>query len=467
MDARSLSFFAQACHAELLGAQPGVEVRRVCTDSRSVKSGDLFVAVIGDRFDGHGFVAQALSQGAVAAVVERRALSQLQAHWNTGLLVVENTRQALGMMAAEYRRGFHLPVVAVGGSNGKTTTKELLASILRERWDTLWSEASFNNDIGVPATLLKLEGKHGAAVLEAGTNHPGELSPLLRMIQPRYGILTSIGREHLEFFGGLEGVVREEGWVGEVLPDDGMLFINGDGVGVEAILRRTRAAAIRVGFNENNDWRTRVLKMDAAGVVFHVTSPDTQWTGEYFVPLAGRHQAANATLAIAMAAVLGLTREQIQRGITSCPPPKMRMQIRVYDGIRILDDAYNANADSMLAALHTLRDMECAGRRVAVLGDMAELGSQSESAHSEIGRAAGQCQLDAVFAVGQWAGIVTAEARNAGVGTTRDLNTAEEAGIVVKDYARPGDLILFKASRAMRLERASACLVAEGGAVDH
>ena len=464
MEQRPLSFFAQACQAGLVGGQPGIAVRRVCTDSRSVQAGDLFVAIAGDRFDGHGYVAQALAQGAVGAVVERRALAQLEGIEGASLLVVENTRRALGLMAAEYRRGFEMPVVAVGGSNGKTTTKELLASVLRERWAVLWSQASFNNEIGVPVTLLKLERAHGAAVLEAGTNHPGELAPLLGMIQPRYGILTGIGREHLEFFGDLEGVTREEGWVGEVLPVDGSLFINGDCAGIEPILRRTRAAVTRVGFNADNDWRTEVLKMDTAGVVFHVTAPAAQWTGEYSVPLPGRHQATNAALAIAAAAVLGLTREQIQRGLEACPAPWMRMQVRECDGVGILDDAYNANADSMLAALHTLRDMECSGRRVAVLGDMAELGPQSEAAHAEIGRAAGQCGLDAVFAAGQWAGIVTDEARSAGVETILAVQTAEEAGAAIREYVRRGDLVLFKASRAMRMERASACLISDSGA---
>jgi UDP-N-acetylmuramoyl-tripeptide--D-alanyl-D-alanine ligase len=427
----------------------------------------LFVAISGDRFDGHGFVAQCLAQGAAGAVVERRALAGLAGVGAENLLVVENSRQALGLMAAEYRRGFELPVVAVGGSNGKTTTKELLASVLRQRWTALSSEASFNNDIGVPVTLLKLERSHGAAVLEAGTNHPGELAPLLRMIQPRYGILTSVGREHLEFFGDLEGVAREEGWVGEVLPAEGMLFLNGDCAGVETVLRRTRAGVTRVGFKAVNDWQIRILKMDAAGVVFHVTAPDPQWTGEYAVPLPGRHQAVNATLAIATAALLGLTREQVQRGLTACPPPKMRMQMRESDGVKILDDAYNANADSMLAALQTLRDMECTGRRVAVLGDMAELGAQSKAAHAEIGRAAGEYRLDAVIAAGQWAGLVTAEAGRAGVGTTMALETAEEAGAAAREYAREGDVVLFKASRAMRMERASAFFNSNGGAGDH
>ncbi len=173
------------------------------------------------------------------------------------MLVVDDTRAALGKFAAAYRREFDLPVIAVGGSNGKTTTKELIASALRPSLATLWSEASFNNDIGVPLTLLRLEKSHRAAVLEAGTNHPGELAPLVKMIQPKYGVLTNIGREHLEFFGDVAGVVQEEGWLAELLPADGKLFVNGDNEWTDQIVRRTRAAVVRVGLGEKNDWRAK------------------------------------------------------------------------------------------------------------------------------------------------------------------------------------------------------------------
>src|SRR5207247_2810533 len=188
------------------------------------------------------------------------------------MVAVENTRQALGKLAARYRRDFHLPVIAVGGSNGKTTTKELLASVLGQRFETLWSEASFNNEIGVPLTLLKLDQWHQAAVLEVGTNHPDELAPLVRMVEPQFGVITNLGREHLEFFGDLKGVADEEGWLAELLPAHGKLFVHGDSPELERILRRTRVKVIRVGFGPDNDWRASDVKQDEAGATCYAAT---------------------------------------------------------------------------------------------------------------------------------------------------------------------------------------------------
>ena len=210
------------------------------------------------------------------------------------VLVVDDARAALGRLAAAYRREFDLPVIAVGGSNGKTTAKELIASVLRQKLATLWSEASFNNDIGVPLTLLRLEKSHQAAVLEAGTNHPGELAPLVKMIQPKYGVITNIGREHLEFFGDVAGVAQEEGWLAELLPADGKLFVNGDNEWTEQIVRRTRATVVRVGLGEKNDWRAKGIRLDKNGVTFRVEAPKAEFSGEYRINLLGRHQVTNA-----------------------------------------------------------------------------------------------------------------------------------------------------------------------------
>ena len=197
------------------------------------------------------------------------------------MIAVEDTRQALGKLAACYRRDFDPAMIAVGGSNGKTTTKELLASVLRQRFKTLWSEASFNNDIGVPMTLLKLDRTHQAAALEVGTNHPGELAPLVRMIEPRFGVITSVGREHLEFFGDLTGVAEEQGWLAELLPPDGALFVNGDSPDIEKIVRRTRAKVSRVGLGSENDWRAVKVKPDESGATFQVKTADEAVRGEY------------------------------------------------------------------------------------------------------------------------------------------------------------------------------------------
>src|SRR5581483_6648808 len=213
---------------------------------------------------------------------------------------------------------FSLPVVAVGGSNGKTTSKELLASVLRQKFQTVWSEASFNNDIGVPLTLLKLEPTHEAAVLEVGTNHPGELAPLVKIIQPRFGVITNIGREHLEFFGDLAGVAQEEGWLAELLPAGGRLFVNGDSEWTPQLVHRTRAEVVRVGLGEANTWRAQNVRVEKQGAAFRVDAPRGELAGEYRINLLGRHQVVNALFAIAMGGELGLGRAEIQRGLADC-----------------------------------------------------------------------------------------------------------------------------------------------------
>ncbi|HLH54118.1 MAG TPA: UDP-N-acetylmuramoyl-tripeptide--D-alanyl-D-alanine ligase, partial [Verrucomicrobiae bacterium] len=369
----------------------------------------------------------------------------------------------LGLLAAAYRRQFKLPVVAVGGSNGKTTTKELIATVLRQQLPTLWSEASFNNDVGVPLTLLRLTSTHRAAVLEAGTNHPGELEPLIRMIQPVFGVVTSIGREHLEFFGDLSGVAREEAWIGELLPSDGKLFVHADDEWVGYIKTRTRASVLTVGLDEGNDWRARGLRPDRHGLSFVADGPAREFAGEYRVNLLGRHQAINALIAIALGAELGLSREQIQQGLADCKPPRMRLQLWEINGVRVLDDAYNANADSMVAALRTLQDLPCKGRRLAVLGDMAELGIHSEAAHEEVGRRAAELGVGQLFAVGKMAPVMARGARGAGLARVLEFNDVEAAALAVKQFVRDGDILLLKASRATRLERVAERLRSPAG----
>ena len=446
-----MRYVAESCDGELLSGSPAAMVGRVCVDSRQAQSGDLFVALAGERFDGHDFLAEVAKKGVVARLVERGKLQGRP--FDGAVIVVENTRRALGRLAARYRRDFDLPVVAVGGSNGKTTTKELLAAVLRQRFTTLWSEASFNNDIGVPLTLLRLDSSHRAAVLEAGTNHPGELAPLLRLIEPRFGVLTGIGREHLEFFGDLNGVAEEEGWLAEVLPGDGRLFANSESAFTGKIMRRTKAKVTRVGFSADNDWRISKVSPDESGAMFQVETDNPALNGEYRVNLLGRHQAMNATLAVAVGAELGLNREEIRRGLAECLPAKMRMQVWIANGVSILDDSYNANVDSMIAGLQTLKDFPCRGRRVAVLGDMAELGPHSAEAHAEVGRIAADFRIDQLFAVGRMAGVMGAAARAAGLMRVIELGEVETTARAVKHFLRQGDAVMVKASRAARLER--------------
>jgi UDP-N-acetylmuramoyl-tripeptide--D-alanyl-D-alanine ligase len=456
MEPRPLKFITAACAGEQLNGSPDELVQRVCTDSRKIAHGDLFFALPGEKFDGHDFVEQVIRKGAVGVVVQRER-APISPN-GCGVIAVADTRMALGQFAARYRQDFTLPIVAIGGSNGKTTTKELVASVLRQRLPIVWSEASFNNDIGVPLTLLKLEKWHEAAVLEVGTNHPGELAPLVKMIQPKYGVITSIGREHLEFFGDVDGVADEEGWLAELLPMDGKLFIGGDNQWTRRIIERTRAAVVRAGFSDANDWRVQSPRVDEVGVTFWMQAPKVDFSGEYRINLLGRHQVLNAAYAIAVGAEMGLSRSDIERGLVECQPAKMRMQLWELNGVRILDDCYNANADSMLAALQTLQELPCKGRRVAVLGDMAEQGGQSEAAHEEVGRRAAELGIGQLFTLGKMASVMARAARDAGLTRVIEFADVETAAAALKSFMKNGDLILLKASRSARLERISEAL---------
>ena len=459
METRLLKFVAEAAGVRPVAGDLSLPVTGVGTDSRNFRTGEVFFAITGEAHDGHKYLDAAVTAGAAAVVVaaDRSHLAPA----GVPVLVAEDVRAAYGRLAAAYRAQFDLPVAVIGGSNGKTTTKDLAAAVLRQKLSVLASEGSFNNDIGVPATLLRLETGHQAAVLEAGTNHPGELAPLVRMIQPNYGIITNIGREHLEFFGDVAGVAQEEGALAEELPANGTLFLNGDDGWDAAIAARTRARVVRVGLGERNDWRARAVRLDRNGVTFQVVSPDPAGDGEYRVNLLGRHQAVNALFAIALGRALGLSRTEIQRGLAACKPPKMRLQLWEARGVRVLDDAYNANTDSTLAALETLCGLPLQGRRVAVLGDMAELGPHSAAAHAEVGRRAAELGIGQLFAVGHHSGVTAQAARAAGLTRVIEFAEVEAAAQAMRGFLKPGDVVLLKASRSSRFERIVETLKAE------
>ena len=446
-----MKFVAEACDGLIRRGEAESVVKNVCIDSRKAQAGDLFFAIRGERFDGHDYLNEVAAKSVKAVVIEQNKVPAKLP--KCAVVTVADVRIALGKIASAYRKDFALPVVCVGGSNGKTTVKELIASALRQKLATLWSEASFNNDIGVPLTLLRVGKDHQAAVLEAGTNHPGELAPLVKMIQPKFGVITNVGREHLEFFGDLAGVAQEEGRLAELLPADGKLMLNGDNEWSEKVTVRTKAQIVRVGLGEKNNWRAEKIRLDKNGVSFRVQAPKEAFCGEYRINLLGRHQVTNALFAIAVSEELGLGRVEIQRGLADCQPSKMRLQFWEVNGVRVLDDAYNANADSTIAALETLCDLPLQGRRVAVLGDMNELGAHSEAAHAEVGRRAAELGIGQLFAVGKMAPVTAKAARDSGLKRVIEFMDVEAAMKAVKQFLKAGDVVLLKASRTSRLER--------------
>jgi UDP-N-acetylmuramoyl-tripeptide--D-alanyl-D-alanine ligase len=460
----TLQFIAESCGGRIVSGEPSMFVRGVSTDSRGIERGNLFVALTGPNFDGHDFLGDVCGKGAAAALIakgKRSSLPPLLAG-----VECDDPRQAFGRIGAAHRRTMPVRALAIAGSNGKTSTKDLVASVLRERLLTVASPASFNNEIGVPATLLQLEQRHQAGVFEVGTNHPGELRPLLEMIEPEGGVITSIGREHLEFFGSIEHVLEEEGTLAEVLPPSGFLVIQGEGYGADQLAQRSRARVIRVGFGEGNDWRISSVEMGADGTRFVITTETKDFSGEYVTRLLGTHQVVNATFAVVVGKELGLGRAEIQRGLASCQGAKMRLQLRQIDDFLVLDDAYNANADSMQAALDTLRNFPCKGRRIAVLGDMAELGHSADMAHEEVGRRAAKENVDCLVAVGKSSRIMANAALRAGLNDVVVLPEVESAGAAVIELVRPGDVVLVKASRSVRLERLVECLAQRFGTTD-
>ena len=442
---RPLRFLLEACPGEIAGVDPEQVYQRVCTDTRAVRPGDLFVALRGERFNGNAFAAAALKAGAVAAVVDE----PMEA---APVLRVADARVAYGQLAAAHRWEFDCPVFGVAGSNGKTSTKDMLASVLGVERNVLRSEASFNNDVGVPATLLQLGPEHEAAVVELGTNHPGELVPLVQMATPDYGVLTGIGREHLEFFGDLQGVAQEEGMLAELLPPRGKLFLYGDGDWVKPICQRTRADVIRVGFGATNDWQVETTRIEQGGTHFSIRAAKSMWSGDYFTPLIGRHQAGNAALALAAGAALGVGREALAKGLAASPQPKQRLQWAESRGVRWLNDAYNANADSVRASLEALAALGTAGRRFVVLGEMAELGEHAEDAHREAGALTASAAAGLV-AIGRWADVTAEAARAAGLKAVESVPDVRSAVDVLRDWVQPRDVVLLKASRAAKLEQ--------------
>lgn len=450
MEPRTLNYLAQACGGELRQGTPDTPVRRISTDTRSAQPGDLFIALQGDRFDGHDYLGQALQRDVAGILVHRE--TPVATH-GRGLIHVADTRTALGRLGARYRQDFQLPVIAVAGSNGKTSTKELLATLLSQRFAVLRSEASYNNDIGVPLTLLRLETRHRAAVLELGTNHPGELAPLIRLTDPQIGVLTSIGAEHLEYFEDLDGVITEEGTLAELLPETGTLYIHGDSPGAARIIQRTRATVITAGLGADNHWRAVNLRMTPHGHTFEIHSPMPEFCRSYELHLLGRAQVTNALLAVAVAAGLGLTPEQAVAGLAECRPLKMRMETTDWNGVQLINDAYNANADSTRLAFETVAELPVKGRRIAVLGDFAELGQHAAAAHAEAGRLAARLGLTALFTVGEHAEVAAQAARAEGLSVAEAFPGLDVLAAGLRMMLRPGDVLLLKASRAARLER--------------
>jgi UDP-N-acetylmuramoyl-tripeptide--D-alanyl-D-alanine ligase len=444
---RTLAQFSTACGGRLHGAD--AIFADVLIDSRQVRSGDLFLALPGEHTDGHEFVGAAAAAGAAGAVVSRKLDSPLPQ------VVVADVARALGRAGAAWRAEFRAPVLGVAGSNGKTTTKEMLSAILAQRGECLATRGNLNNHLGVPLTLLRLHSGFQSAVIEMGANHPGEIAALVQLARPGVGLITNAGAEHLEGFGDLEGVARAEGEMVAGLEPDGTAIINADDAYAPLWRSLTRARVVNFGLSAPAEVRALEVRLDAGAGGFR-TRFDLQCalgTAPVALSLAGRHNVYNALAAAAAAMAAGATLAQVAAGLGAVRSVAGRLQFRpLAGGAWLIDDTYNANPSSARAALEVLAELP--GRRWLVLGDMAELGGYAEASHRELGALARTLGVERLCTFGPLAALA-ADSFGAGAERYTDMNALVRA----LGGTLPGEVrLLVKGSRVNKLERLVAAL---------
>lgn len=468
--------------AELLAATGGLAVQGqghevftgVSTDSRTLKQGDLFVPIRGERLDGHRFIVQALASGAAGILVAvapgqtpEERLAELQvalAPTAEGkqpfVAAVQDTLAALHRLAGFYRRRFSLPVVAVTGSVGKTTTKDFIAAVLRTRFRTVATRGNYNNEIGLPLTVFNLERSSEAACFELGMRGLGQIRALAEIVQPTIGVVTNVGETHLQLLGSRENIARAKAELVEVLPPDGLAVLNADDPRVSAMASLTPATVIRYGLRQPGE-RPGERNLDVAGegvesfgvrgVRMTVVAGEARFTLD--LPVPGAHNASNALAATAVGLALGLTPEEIVRGLSTVRLTEMRLQVeRGKSGFLIINDAYNASPASVRAALVLLLESRTAGAAVAVLGDMLELGEASVEAHYAIGECAARLGVDRLVGVGPLSAHTVRGALAAGLANAEAYDTTEAAAGALLPVVRPEDVVLVKGSRGMHME---------------
>jgi UDP-N-acetylmuramoyl-tripeptide--D-alanyl-D-alanine ligase len=450
--------------AAVVGAvpPPGPDAERpvsgaVRIDSRHVEPGDLFVAFPGAHADGHDFVGQAFERGAAAAIVTRGTAAA------GPMLLVTDARDAIQALAADQadRRPSSTLVVGITGSSGKTTTKDLLAQVLEPDGPTIAPPGSFNNELGLPQTVLRADPSTRFLVLEMGARGIGHIAELVRIARPSVGVALNVGSAHVGEFGGPEAIAQAKGEIVEGLPAAGLAVLNADDHRTRAMAARTRARIRLFGESPDADVRAEDVVLDDEGCARFVLVVGEERAG-VLMRLPGRHMVSNALAVAAVAGEAGLPPAVIAERLSAAGPrSRWRMEIATRDdGVTVINDAYNANPESVLAALAVVSDRACSGRRIAVLGEMLELGDATIPDHERIGTAAAERGIAVLVAVGR-PGIVAAleqGATNVGGTEVRRAADAEEAVVQLSDLA-PGDVVLIKASRALGLERVAAALL--------
>ena len=438
-------------------------IPKITTDTRKIETGDLFIALRGENFDGAEFAADALQKGASAVLVTAplsKSVEKTLKNAKGAVLTVSDTLAAYQAIAHAWRMKFGVPVVAITGSNGKTTTKDLTAAVLSARGTVCRTAANYNNEVGLPLTLLGMTGGDVAAVVEIGMRGLGQIAALAPVAAPSIGIVTNVCEVHMELLGSIENIAKAKAELVQAISAGGTVILNADDARVAA-MRSLAADSVRVltyGIGADADVRAEALRLTSDGSQFMVT-----WNNErhdYSIPLAGRHNVSNALAALAAGFVLGYTPQEMQTGLRRLAVTKMRYEVHEVGAWTFINDAYNASPSSMAAALETTANLY-EGRKIAVLGDMLELGDAAEEAHRRIGRRAAELGFAALVTYGPQSRWVHAAAEAAGCPVCCHAETHEAAAEHLRTLLRDGDTVLFKGSRGMKMEAVIALLTGE------
>ena len=447
----SLDEILRATRGKALGKyNPAISVGRISTDTRLLEKKDVFFALIGKRFDGHSFISEAMEKGVQVFVVSDLGKIKPEQLMSAVFIQVEDTLVAYGDLARYFRQKFKIPVVAVTGSSGKTTVKELIAHLLSSKFKVLKNRGTENNLIGVPKTLFQLDAGTQVVVLELGTNLPGEIERLSSIARPQVGVLTQIGYSHLEGLKDLAGVREEKLKILKHLERGGLLIVNGED-GQLADVQSGVHRVVRAGLEGR---RAEVvadhLRSHPSGTTFTLNGRDKMETA-----LFGRHNVLNCLLAIQTAMALGVEPDAIQKSLPGFKPVPGRLSLKVLDEIQFLDDSYNSNPTSFQAALETLKSFKVRGKKGVVCGDMLELGAQAEIFHRQAGRSLKKFLFDFVVAAGPLSAHLVEEAVQAGYPAAKIFHAPDsaQAGKICQKLATAGDLVLVKGSRGMQMEK--------------
>jgi len=445
----------KATKGKLLLGDKRARVKGVSIDSRTIRKGELFVAIRGARYDGHSFIADAANKGAAGVLLHSKSTlssDALKAEKKSKPFVVSvrDTSGSLGDLALFHRKRFDIPFVAVTGSNGKTTTKEMIGCVLQRGWHPLKNPGTQNNLIGVSSTLLKLKRVHKSAVIELGMNHFGEIKRLTQLARPNIGLVTNIGPAHLEYLNDLKGVYCAKKELLDSLGQGDIAVLNND----DSLLKRYKRRSVRTvtyGIMRRSDFQADGVKRYAGGWRFSVSGK------RFFLNSVARHDVYNALASIAVGRLFGVRYEEISGALRHYSALEKRMTRTVRQGIEIIDDTYNSNPLSLIGAVRTLADYKTRGRKTLVSGDMLELGKRAGYYHSKIGRVVAGSRIDNFITIGELARRSFLEAKRYGMKNAWCCSTKEEAVEILRKITRPADVILVKGSRARRMEDVISC----------